>query len=178
MNENQPSATTPKISSEDVIASDSTKSNVGNNGDTPKPSIAELYNLGKIRINQGYLDNATAGKRVTTVPVGRPSSQAFIRVHPGEGYRADVALLAMKEDREIYLVSPEILIDLDADEYYAATVFTCVTRTNTPHLWPVRLPGPDGRQNDWHASAMIAAQAAMREWLRVKPNQEAKGYVL
>jgi hypothetical protein len=178
MTQKQKTGDKPAISSEDVIASDVTKSNVGNNGASPKPSIAELYKLGKLRINQSHLDGATAAKRPTSVPVGRPSSQAFVQVHPGEEYRDEVTLLALKDDREIYLVHPDLLEDIDADETYQAMIFTYITRAGTTGLWPIRLPGPDGRINEWHSAAMSAAQAAMLGWVRIKPNQESRGYVL
>ena len=37
------------------------------------------------------------------------------------------------------------------------------------HLWPVKLPGPDGKHNEWHRSAAEAAERAMERWVRVTP---------
>ena len=56
------------------------------------------------------------------------------------------------------------------------TLFTTITRQGVIHLWPVRLPTPDGRRNIWHHSAMEAAQLAMTRWVRVKANMALGAY--
>ncbi len=43
-------------------------------------------------------------------------------------------------------------------------------------LWPVKLPGPDGRPNDWNASALAAAQLAETRWVRMAANMGAGLY--
>jgi len=43
-------------------------------------------------------------------------------------------------------------------------------------LWPVRLPSPDGRQLAWHHSAQVAAEMAMKRWIRVKANMSLGAY--
>jgi len=45
-------------------------------------------------------------------------------------------------------------------------------------IWPVKLPGPDGRQNDWHRSAAEAAEIAMNSWSRLKANMSLGAYEL
>ena len=43
-------------------------------------------------------------------------------------------------------------------------------------MWPVRLPSPDGRQLAWHHSAQVAAEMAMKRWIRVKANMSLGAY--
>jgi hypothetical protein len=43
-------------------------------------------------------------------------------------------------------------------------------------LWPVRLPGPDGKLNEWWRSAAEAAELAMTRWVRVKANMDLGAY--
>jgi serine/threonine protein kinase len=51
-----------------------------------------------------------------------------------------------------------------------------VNRQKVPALWPVKLPAPDGRQNQWHTSAAEAAEMAMTSWIQVVPNMNLGAY--
>jgi hypothetical protein len=50
------------------------------------------------------------------------------------------------------------------------------TRQNDVFLWPVKLPGPDGRPNDWNQSAIEAAKLAETRWIRMVANMAAGMY--
>ena len=45
-------------------------------------------------------------------------------------------------------------------------------------LWPVKLPTPDGKQNEWHRSAAEAAERAMTCWLRIKADMALGAYAM
>ena len=45
-----------------------------------------------------------------------------------------------------------------------------------PFLWPIPLPGPDGRWNRWHESAATAAELAETHWLKVVSDMRAGCY--
>lgn len=64
--------------------------------------------LSKLRLSQSFIELAGAKKLLTTVPVRKPNPQDFVRVHPGEDYRMEFAFIELKDDRELYLLSPEI----------------------------------------------------------------------
>ena len=113
---------------------------------------------------------------LTTVPVRRPGPQDFVRVHPSAAYRHFMALLKIEDDRdEIYAVDLNAVPDL-RNECYAANLFTAITRTGVLFLWPVRVPAADGRVNEWHVSQATAAEAAMRDWIRMKANMSLRAY--
>jgi len=38
------------------------------------------------------------------------------------------------------------------------------------------LPGPDGRHNTWHSTALEAASLAKEKWIRLQPNQDVGAY--
>jgi len=57
-----------------------------------------------------------------------------------------------------------------------STMHTCINRAGVVFLWPVRLPSPDGRQLAWHHSAQVAAEMAMKRWIRVKANMSLGAY--
>jgi hypothetical protein len=57
-----------------------------------------------------------------------------------------------------------------------ATLYTAISRQGVVHLWPVKLPAPDGRTNEWHRSAAEAAELAMKRWVRLKANMSLGAY--
>lgn len=93
-----------------------------------------------------------------------------MRTHPSEDYRLDpAALIEIKEDREVYLVVPELVPSIPG-EYRAARLVLCVNRQGVARLWPIWLPSEDGKTNPWHESAAEAAELAMDRWVRIVPN--------
>lgn len=75
----------------------------------------------------------------------------------------------------MYLVAPHLWGPL-ADEIIRAVIFVGMTRQGVIFFWVVKLPGADGKHNEWHKSALNAAIVAMDHWVRVTANQAAKGY--
>jgi hypothetical protein len=112
---------------------------------------------------------------LTTVPVRKPGSQDFVRVHPSPSYRETLAFLELKDEREVYVVNLTAVPELQA-ECFIATLFVAISRTGVLFLWPVRVPPVDGRSNEWHTSAATAAQHAMTRWIRVKANMSLRAY--
>lgn len=112
---------------------------------------------------------------LTSLPVRKPGRQEFVRVHPGEQYRLETGLLELKEDREFYLLHPAMRPEL-TDEMVPVRLHLAVARSGAAFLWPVRLPGPDGRRNAWHESAEKAALLATQHWVRLAANMAAGGY--
>ena len=133
------------------------------------------YDLTKLRVNQDFLESTSVKKLLTTVPVRKPNAQDFVRVHPSPQYREVLALLELKEDRDIYIVNLNAVPELQG-ECFIATLFTAISRTGVLFMWPVRVPAVDGRTNDWHSSAATAAQHAMTRWVRVKANMSLRAY--
>ena len=61
-------------------------------------------------------------------------------------------------------------------EFFTATLYTCINRQGVVRVVPVRLPGPDGKVNQWHRSLLDAVQAAMHRWIRIKANMALGAY--
>jgi len=138
--------------------------------DKPNP----FANLANLRLDQNYIEAAGVKKLLRTVPVRKPGRQEFVRVHPALRL-APAALIELKDDREVYFVPPPLVPELDG-EYHAAALFLTINRQNVVSLWPVRLPGPDGRHSDWQRSAMDAAAAAERRWVKIRANMNLGAY--
>jgi hypothetical protein len=141
---------------------------VNSNGDDP-------YDLAKLRVSQDFLETTNVKKLITTVPVRKPGNQDFVRVHPLPAYRALMAFLELKDDRETYVVDLGAVPDLQ-HECFVANLFTAITRTGVLFVWPVRVPATDGRTNDWHTSAAAAAEQAMTKWVRIRANMSLRAY--
>jgi hypothetical protein len=139
---------------------------------TPNP----FGDLSALRLDQSYADTVGVKKLLTTVPVRKPNRQDFVRVHPDPGYRlTPAAIIEVKEDREVYLVMPSMAQALTG-EFATVTLLTTVNRQGTLHLWPVKLPDPQGRQNEWHRSAAEGAERAMKKWVRVTASMSLGAY--
>jgi hypothetical protein len=144
--------------------------------DTPYHKLDPFDDLASLRLSQTFTDGVAVKKLLTTVPVRKPNRQDFVRVHSGEAYRlAPAAILELKDDREVYFVTPAMAVEL-AGEVVAATIYTAINRQGVVHLWPVRLPTPDGKHNPWHRSAAEAAERAMGSWIRVVADMALGAY--
>lgn len=136
----------------------------------------DLFDIESLRLSQAFTETVGVKKILSTVPVRRPHPQEFVRVHPSPEYRCDFAMVELKEDREDFLVRPEVLHEL-AGETVHKTLFTAISRQGVTFLWPVRLPDPDDRRrNEWTRSSREAAELAMGKWIRVKANMHLGAY--
>jgi DNA polymerase I len=133
--------------------------------------------LSKLRLDQSFVELAGAKKLLTTVPVRKPLPQDFVRVHPGAEFRMPFAFIDLKDDRERYLVMPNIAAAVPT-EIVMEMLYTAINRQGVVFLWPVRLPAPDGRVNVWHRSQQEAAELAMKRWVRVKADMALSAYAI
>jgi hypothetical protein len=139
-----------------------------------QPAAADPFDPASLRLDQSFA--ATGVKKlIQTIPVGRPNKQDFVRVRPASDYRLTTALLELQDDNETYLVTPTMQEAL-AGEWFPATLYTTVNRQGVLRLWPVKLPGADGKTNAWHQSAAQAAETALTKWVRVAANRSLGAY--
>ena len=139
----------------------STKPTLINPTDNPPTASVQPapdpFDLASLRLNPSFIETAGVTKLLTTVPVRRPGPQDFFRVNSAPAYRENFAMIELKDDREDFLVRPELLPNLSSEVVFK-TLFTAVTRLGVVLLWPVRLPAPDDRRNDWARSAREGAE--------------------
>ncbi len=140
----------------------------------PRP---DPFDPSRLRLSQRSVATIGLRKKLVTVPVRKPSKEWFVRCHASEEYRLETSVIELKEDRETYLVEPD-LWDVLADEgtFSPRLLVLTVTRSATPFLWPVRLPGPDGRIDSWSESALEAVKTAQTSWVRVSANMQLGAY--
>jgi hypothetical protein len=138
---------------------------------TPDP----FTDLSQIRLDQSFADTCGVKKLLTTIPVRKPLAQDFVRVHPDPEYRGNFPIIDLKSEREIYVVTKQMAAAL-VGECVPAVLYTAINRQGVVFIWPVRLPGHDGKTSTWHQSAQEAAERAMNGWVRVKANMALGAY--
>jgi hypothetical protein len=100
-----------------------------------------------------------------------------VRTHADPAYRLDTAVIELKEDRETYLVAPHLWADLATESLFGPrALFTAVNRQGVLFLWQVKLPGADGKLDEWSRSALEAADLAAKGWVRVQANMALGAY--
>ncbi len=139
------------------------------------PEERDVLDLERLRLSQNFASQIGVKKTIITVPVRKPDRQSFVRVHPGESWRLETAVLELKEERESYLVEPDLWPELPG-ELVPKVLFTTMSRQGVVFLWPVRLPGEDGRHDEWNRSALEAADLATRSWVRIASNTSLGAY--
>lgn len=142
----------------------------------PKPPPDPFADLSKLTLSQDFAAAIGVKKIITTVPVRKPNRFEFVRVHPDDEFTLMTGALCFKEDREdIYLVDRGLWMEL-GPEVRPIALYTTINRQNVVSVWPVKLPGPDGRHDTWNASALQAVAHAKTSWVRVAANMSLGGY--
>ncbi|MDG2204091.1 MAG: hypothetical protein P8M79_02430 [Alphaproteobacteria bacterium] len=123
----------------------------------------------------GDVNTIGAEKLLIRLPVRKPNKPEFFRVRADAEYRLPCAVLEIKVEREVYLVTPEVLPFL-AEDVRHVELRLCQNRQGVAFFWPVPMPGPDGRTNSWHESARDAAALAEGSWVRMLSNMAEGAY--
>ena len=128
-----------------------------------------------LRINSALTTGAGAKKLLLVVNAQKPPKQAFVRVHPDPDLRLPVALLDLKEEREVYVVAPDVAEQVPGEVKFVE-LRLAVTQQGTPFLWPVPLPPGERADNTWNITARTAAERAETAWVRLTANMGAQCY--
>ncbi len=144
--------------------------------DVAKPEV-DPFDLTSLRLTQDFASAVGVKKLVTTIPVKKPSKEWFVRTHPDPTYWLQTAVVELKEDRETYLVAPGLWPELASDATFSPReLVTAINRQGVLFLWPIRLPGADGKIDDWSRSALDAADEAKSRWVRITANMSLGAY--
>jgi hypothetical protein len=139
----------------------------------------DLFALESLKCDQDFTKLSGAKSLLTTVPVKKPSKEVFIRCHPSPDFRIQTLVLELKDDKDkaIYLLSEELRPILAMEATVSLRwLITYITRAGNLGIWPIRLPGSDGKLDTWNKSALVAAQEAESRWVRVTPDQSVGAY--
>jgi hypothetical protein len=141
----------------------------------PGPTPDLFADLSQLRLSQDFASSVGVKKALLTVPVRKPAKEWFIRCHPD--LRIETCVVELKEDREVYLVAPALWPELAAESTFGPrALYAAMNRQAVLFVWPIRLPGPDGKIDDWNRSALEAAAMAETRWVRVLSNMALGAY--
>jgi hypothetical protein len=147
----------------------------GQPASTPMADSLDPFSPENLLLPQAFDEAMPVKKLLTMIPVRRPGNQEWIRVHPDPAFRQNLPIIELRTEREVYVVSKHLVPHLFGEIVYV-TLYTAITRQGVLFLWPVRLPGPDGKDIGWWQSARDAAARGTREWIRVRANMGLGGY--
>ena len=152
------------------------KSSVTNpDPDVNAQAAPDPFDLESLKLSQDFSAAIGVKKVVTVVPCRKPNRQEFVRVRSGDEWRLETGIFEDKIQREMYLVGPDMWGEL-AGEISPVCLFLTITKQGNISLWPVKLPGADGKTNAWNDSALAAATLAETKWVRVTANMPAGFY--
>ncbi len=148
--------------------------------DTPELKIIDQpapdpFDPEALRIGQDFAALADVKPILATVPVRKPNKQDYVRIHAAEDYQLTTALLELKDERETYLIAPDLRHELFG-ELFPVTIFTAINRQGVVFLWPCKLPDETGRSNPWHECALEAAARAKTNWTRIAADMSLGAY--
>ncbi len=122
---------------------------------------ADPFDLSRLRLTQDFVAAAGVKKILNTIPCRKPSKEWFVQTHPDPAYRIQTCVVELKEDSETYLVNPSLWPELASESTFSPrALITAMNRQGVLFIWPIRLPGSDGRLDEWSRSAMEAATLA------------------
>jgi hypothetical protein len=143
----------------------------------PPPGVPDPFDPESLKLSQDFGATLGVENALVTVPVRKPAREWWVRSQPSPEYRVSTAVIELKEDREIYLVDRSLWGGLMAESTFSPRMLvTAMNRLGTLFLWPIRLPGPDGRIDNWSRSAAEAAEMSRKGWIRVQANMGLGAY--
>jgi hypothetical protein len=165
------------VPSENITNNNNSNNSHNNN---PPPTSApgpDPFDPANLRLSQDFGATLGVKKALLTVPVRKPAREWWIRVHPDPAYHVETAVLELKEDREVYLVDPHLWPELSTESTFGPrAIFTAVNTLGVVFLWPIRLPGPDGKIDEWNRSALETALLGKDKWVRIQANMSLGAY--
>jgi hypothetical protein len=139
------------------------------------PGFSDNFDPSKFRLNQDFLGSIGVKKVLTGVGIQRPNPQDFFRVKKDADLPFPSPMLELKQEREIYLVTPELWVPL-SKELTPKALYLCINRDGAVFFWPIRMPDETGRLDAWNLSAHAAAARAQEKWTRIMSNRQAGMY--
>lgn len=148
-----------------------------NGTEKPAQVAPDPFDVGRLKLTQDFAATLGVKKALITMPVRKPSKEWFVQAHPLDSYRMPTAVVELKEDRETYLVAPDLWHELTGEATFSPRLLvTAINRQKVLFLWPIRLPGEDGKLDDWSRSALEAVGMATKNWVRISANMSLGAY--
>jgi hypothetical protein len=165
----------PASKATDSAEASKTSPGAQTDGDAADEAAPDPFDPTALRMRGDTVDSIGVEKPLLRVPVQKPPRHAFFRVNPNPELLLPAHIIDLKEEHEVYLVTPEMALVLPG-ETKPIELRVCVTRQGIIFLWPVPMPTEDGRRNAWHDTARKIAKQAETLWCRMTSNMQAGHY--
>jgi hypothetical protein len=147
-----------------------------NGGGEPTGPPSDIFdNLAALRLEPDAAALVGAVEVLAHVPVRRPGPTEWLRVHPDADMTLATSFYVDRENRETYLVVPEMREALITGVKVMLLV-TAVTSRGSVFLWPLALGDDTGRTNAWYETARDAAMRAKSAWTKLAADMSAGHY--
>jgi len=111
---------------------------------------------------------------ITAIPPERPDKQTFIRAHPTMSAVVDVVVYEAENKRK-YLVHKNAIPYVSA-HMKKMQLYPVISLKGNIWLFPVTLPKPGKKMNDWSVSREKIIFQARKQWIQCVPKSEGAGY--
>ena len=135
--------------------------------ETLDPADYDPFDPSNMHVPSDFRAALGVKKALTELACRKPAKEWWFTVH--KDLYVNSYFLELKESREIYYVAPPLwpILSQESTLVYMR-LYLCVTRQDRPFFWPVRLPGEDGKLNEWPQSAHDAALRGQGAWIRLQ----------
>lgn len=120
-------------------------------------------------------ENIGIRRVLTSIRVGKPRKQAFVRASTNPKHTIGIALIELESDGETYMVVPAVAAQIP-QETIMCDLTLAVDAQQNPFLWQTRQKNPDQRDFPAHVSLRSALAVAQKHWVKVRWNQGEGGY--
>lgn len=141
----------------------------------PPSAPRSEMDLKGLALSQDYTSMASVKKAILKVPILKPSAQTWFQISPNPAWQIRVPVVELKEDREHYIVAPDMRDEL-LGEWIPKLLTGVITKQGTVMFWPIRLPGQDGKLDTWNESALEIVRSFAGRWIRMQSNRESGAY--
>lgn len=146
-----------------------------NKGTTISVTLPDPFDPSRFAVSSSVMSEIGVTKELVACPVRKPNKQEFVRVNPDSAYHLRACILELKDERETYLVAPDVAAMLPG-ETKTVDLRLAASRQGAIFIWPVPVPRIDGRDSPWSTSARTAAAIAEQKWVRLIANMAQGAY--
>lgn len=139
---------------------------------------ADPFSPQNLAIAQSFATMTETKRLLTTVRVGKPNKEAWVRTSTDPDHWIVGSVLELKDQGdETYWLTPAVRDALIGEPCLKAVrLILAVDRPGNPFFWKIALPDPSGRSQPWVDSMVEAATVAKSKWVRVAWSMATRGY--
>jgi len=140
---------------------------------------ATSLDVAALQFDLTQLENNVAAAPLA-VPVDKPGEFEWVRVHPDPAFCPTFLCIDFTPpgttSRELHIVHPNMAHILQATSAAPYRLFVLMNRVGGLRVCPVKLVGPDGKQNEWHRTRQLALEKGRTQWIRMWSNKTVGRY--